>query len=634
MSTNQKEKLFSEFSPVTKTEWEELIQRELDSTEFRDKLIWHTREGFSISPFFTVEDFTDPPPVIPSIYTRNWKCCELIVEGSPEQANQAIKQASEGGVEACLLQSRITTGSDQSKFIISGVSILTQADMDKLTDGIAPAMELIFDFGMALPLKIELLRKLEEKAIQYTAVYDPLTEAAKTGYISIDESDIKNTIERLTEYRSKNLLCADGAFYHNAGATIIQEAGITLAIASEYLAIADNHTKQNIADMMFIRFATGPLFFPEIAKYRAIRLLWPKLLQAFGIENSKPLRIFAETGKTNKTNLDSYNNLLRSVTEATSAATGGADILMVHPFQNNTGAPESFSLRISRNIQHILREEAHFNKTDDPSSGSYYIEMLTDTVARESWEYFRKIESKGGFLKSLKSGFIRDDISDAREKKERDYAEGHRIMIGTNRFPNPGEKISAKVNNTYSENEISFPEGGFDSLAAKFYSHDKHSALAIKDFRAAKPFEQIRLRTDKWAGQSNRIPLVRLMTIGNAKWSEARATFSQNVFGCAGFEVITTGGDLAALDTTNRNNSDADIFVLCSSDEEYERYSEQFCRLLSGKGILILAGKPSEKEDLFRKMGINEFIFSGMNLPHFLQNIQDSLFEKRRDGQA
>ena len=649
MSTNQAEGFFSEFPSVSKTEWEELIKNDLNGADYRETLKWDTLEGFSIAPFFTRDDFLKKEFVAPTIQTSKWMCCEWITDSSPTAANRSIKKALEGGADACLIRSRITAESDESIYKISGVSVQSVADMELLIDGIDPHAELIFDCGMAAPATLAMLRNCGKNLNPVSAVFDPLTEAAKTGCLPAEKPELKLIIENLSEYSGHDILCADASFYHNAGSSITWELGIALAIGSDYLAMVGEPFRLKTAENMFLRLGIGPLFFPEIAKFRAIRILWPKMLHAWGIVKQSPLRIFAETGKTNKPITDPHNNLLRSVSEAMSAVIGGADLLMVHPFDTVTGDSGPNSLRLARNIQHILREEARFSITDDPSSGSYYIEYLTDTIARKAWEAFQLIEREGGFLQSLKNGLIQQQVQQSKEIKEKAYHSVRRVLTGTNQYANPGEKLRLQQDDSNSFEILQkssvvheVPKVGLHrlnldkavgsgaTLGDLLYGYlkpGKERFLPIPGYRAGAVFDEIRLRTEAQTAKSGRRPSAWLIPAGNPKWRNARAQFAQQVFACAGFEVTRLkGADHLDEVLSETDTGTADLYILCSSDKEYEILTEPFCKRFSGKGLLVMAGKPAGKEETFRQAGINDFIFKWMNLPGFLKNIQDSLF--------
>lgn len=648
VTRNQSEELFSDFPPVSKREWEEHIRNDLNDADYLKILTWDTLEGFSVPPFFTRDDFRSAEYPNKAIQSSKWLCCEWVEERSPEDANLAVKKAIEGGVDACLFHSCITADPDKDNDTLTGVSVQNQADLEKLLEGMDHRVEVIFDCGMAAPLMMAMIRNYSKSLSRVTTIFDPLTEAAKAGRLPAEESEIKRIIDNLIEETRHDFLCADGSFYHNAGSSIVLELGIVLAIGSDYLAMVNDSFRLKMAENLFIKLGIGPLYFPEIAKYRAIRMLWTKMLNGWGIKNQIPLRIFAETGKTNKPITDVHNNILRSVTESMSAVIGGTDVLIIHPFDMCTRDAAHFSSRVSRNIQHILREEARFNMTDDPSSGCYYIEFLTDTIARNAWKIFQHIEREGGFLRSLKNGFIQRQIQESKEIKEAAYHSGRRVLIGTNHYANPGEKLPVAHQELPSFEQLKKPlvvngkpPSGFqlsnleNAVAAgmtlsdlfyRYFKPGKERFLPIQEYRAGAVFDTIRLRTENQTRHSGRRPSVCIIPVGNSKWRNARARFAQQVFGCAGFEVTQLRGAHHFDDVISQSVPfSSDVYVLCSSDKEYDVVTIPFCKHFSGKGILVMAGKPACKEELFRKNGVNDFIYQGMNLPDFLNTIQHSI---------
>jgi len=444
MPTNQeqKESLFSEFPSVTKAEWEALIKKDLKGADYHEKLAWDTLEGFSVQPFYMKEDL-EKLEISAKQQTTNWKCCEPVYDGDSKLANQSIKQAIEGGADACLISSVATPSSSAAlEGDITGTNLQSQNDFNRLVEKIETGFEFIFDCGMAAPAFFSMMKNTGRDDLTSSFIFDPFTYTARHGRLPVDEERLRDIIRLLADREHDFTICADASFYHNAGATIVQELGIALAIASEYLATADNDKRDSVAGSFFARLSAGPLFFPEIAKFRALRLLWQNLVDAYDIKNPKPLKIFTETSRMNKTIADSTNNILRSVTEGMSAIIGGADVLMIHPHDALYAVPSEKSKRIARNVQHIIRQEANFDKTDDPSAGSYYIENLTDTIARKAWKFFQQIEAEGGFLQALKNGSVQQEIQQAREKKKEEaYKSGKKVLVGINRYPNPEEEL-------------------------------------------------------------------------------------------------------------------------------------------------------------------------------------------------
>jgi methylmalonyl-CoA mutase len=446
------------------------------------------------------------------------------------------------------------------------------------------------------------------------------------------------------------ILAADGLAYQQAGATIVQEIGISLAIASEYFANLPPQTREKAAEQFFVRLSAGSLYFPESAKFRAVRLLWKQLLNAYNISDDIDLWIDAQTTSTNKTAVDPHNNILRATTEAMAAILGGANRLTIRPHDESFQQPDSFSKRISRNIHHILSEEAYLGKVNDPSAGSYYIETLTDTIAKKSWEFFRLIEQQGGFVQAIENRIIQSEITSSRQEKETAYTTRKKVLIGANQYPDPEAEISKNFSSAIKVDSLTVsdidyqpdPSNLIASLQKAFergaYVGDVLSVMidpgkvlyrALPEYRAGKIFEEIRHKTMEFTQKTGRAPSVCLVPAGSIKWRNARSEFIQNFLGCAGFKINRPFGFKNLNEAAEQLNRDEfDIFVLCSSDEEYEKMVSPFCSTFSGNNtICILAGNPGDNEEDYRRQGIDFFIYNGINQPEILSKIQHRLFK-------
>jgi methylmalonyl-CoA mutase len=452
-----KESLFSEFPLATKAEWEALIEKDLKGADYHEKLAWDTLEGFSVQPFYMKEDLEKLEIDVTTArhQTTNWKCCEPVYDGDSESANKSIKQAIEGGANACFISSVATPSSSLAlEGDITGTNLQSQNDFNRLAEEIETGFEFIFDCGMAAPAFRAMMKNTGRDHLTSSFVFDPFTYTARHGRLPVEEERLRDIIRLLAVSENDFTLCADASFYHNAGATIVQELGITLAIGSEFLASVDNSERNSAAASLFTKLSAGPLYFPEVAKFRALRRLWQNLLDAYNIKDPEPLKIIAETGHVNKTVAGSTNNILRSVTEGMSAVIGGADVLLIHPHDIFYAVPSEKSKRIARNVQHIIRKEAHFDKTNDPSAGSYYVENLTGIIARKAWKYFQQIEAEGGFLQALKNGSVQKKIQQARLEKEKAYKAGKKVLVGVNRYPNPEEEFPDLKKNVVPVNSL------------------------------------------------------------------------------------------------------------------------------------------------------------------------------------
>ncbi len=312
------------------------------------------------------------------------------------------------------------------------------------------------------------------------------------------------------------------------------------------------------------------------------------------------------TSEFNQTLYDSHVNLLRSMTETMSAALAGVNSIETLPFDRCYERPDEFSERIARNQQFLLRDESHLNKVVDPAGGSYYIETLTASIAKVAWEIFNEIEDKGGFEAMLRNGEIQGKVNESGVKRHLDVARRKESLLGTNQFPNFNEKALDKVQGKSC---------GCGCGCAEKEEADGAVTPLVFD-RAASQFEKLRLDTERAAHR----PKVFMLTIGNLAMRLARAQFSSNFFGCAGYEIIDNIGFNTVKEGIDAAmEKKADIVVLCSSDDEYAQYAPEAFKELAGRAMFVVAGAPACMDDL-KKEGIESFI-------HVKCNVLDTLVD-------
>ncbi|MEX0648387.1 MAG: methylmalonyl-CoA mutase family protein [Balneolaceae bacterium] len=640
--TKRSNNLLSEFSPVSRREWEERIQEDLKGADYKEKLKWNTIEGFEVLPFYRSDNLKNIPTA-PLRLPGKWHYCEPVFEEKINEANELIKEAVKGGADSVAIFCRATPHSGALGGDITGTQLHSQKELSILfEDTDLSETHLFFDSGMTSPALVAMLQNHRSENQNASFLFDPFTYVAKHGRMPLADQDLSNIIQHLSRQPGFKALAADAFYFQQAGASIVQEIGIALSIGSEFLSRCSEQDKDKAAQSLFVRMAAGSLYFPEVAKIRALRMLWPQMLGAYGIEDQPPLWIHSETTQVNKTITDPYSNMLRATTEAMSAVLGGVNNLVIHPYDSQFQKPSAFSRRIARNVHHILYEEAGMGKVMDPAAGSYYLEILTDTIAKKGWEFFQLIEKQGGFLKALKNRVIHSAINESRSRKEEAYATQQKVLTGTNKFANPeenlpdsayhsqyvsslilsGETYAVKKEDLISSLKNAFVEGAsIGDIIPGILSPQKVLYPAIEEFRAGRPFEQIRLKTRK-----HRVPVAVLVPVGDAKSKKARASFAQNVLSCAGFKIIHPPGfDSIEEASTELQNTDADLFVLCSSDKDYKEFVPSFCDTFSGNGkLLILAGNYKSE---YSEKGIHYFIHSGMNLPEVLTELQQKIFK-------
>ena len=371
---------------------------------------------------------------------------------------------------------------------------------------------------------------------------------------------------------------------HESGAHAIQELGYGIAAGVERLtALTATLPVDTIAPQIEFVFAVGPTYFIEIAKLRAARLLWAQAVSAFGPNDDRACRmcLHVRTPQRNKSAYDRYSNLLRVTTEAFAAVIGGCDQLTIEPF--------GFDPHLALNVQRILKEEARLDAVADPAGGSYFIEALTDSLARAGWKLFQEVEAEGGFTAAMASGSIEKALAETRAARAKAYSSRRRALVGVNNFPNPDEK----------EPEAYIP-------------------VSANGSRIAAPFEAIRRRTTEHARATGRYPKMLLLKRGDVKMKGARANFVLNFFGCAGFDLV---------ESEEYRGTDADLIVLCSSDPEYMAFAQEVCQHV--KVPVLVAGNPKEQVDALRAAGVRGFIHVFSDAVATLTEWQDKLGMRR-----
>jgi len=373
--------------------------------------------------------------------------------------------------------------------------------------------------------------------------------------------------------------------FHEAGASAVQELGYAIAAGVEQLAeltALRASVDQAAREMEFV-FATGSTFFFEIAKLRAARWLWAQAVSAFEPKDQAAclMRIHVRTSRLNKSLYDHYTNLLRVTTEAMSAVIGGCEHLTVEPF--------GFDPRLALGVQRILREEAHLDAVADPAGGSYFVEALTDSLAGQGWKLFQQVEAAGGYRHALESGSLMAALGVTTAARQKAVSTRRRTLVGVNNYPELLEKVA-------------------DATAAP------ESGNPFPQVRLAEPFERIRARSARHVRRIGRYPQVLLLKRGDLKMRMARANFSLNFFGCAGFDIVQSD-ELAG--------QNPDLIVLCSSDPEYLALAQEVCPKVSAP--VIVAGNPKDLIEPLKAAGVQGFVHVMSDAVETLNHWQDRL---------
>ena len=589
----KREKLFDQFSPVSPEEWRAKAEVDLKGADFDKKMVWRTNEGFNVQPLYrgvdikdfkTIDSLPSEYPYVRGTRTNNeWLVRQDIKVSDPKAANAKALDILNKGVTAL------------------GFKLCKDAeiDLDTLLEGIyTDVVEINFSICpcRVIDLAKALVEYLNKKGATEKFVgsidFNPFRRQLKAGkHLPDDIADKAAELLKIVDpVKHLRVLSVDSDMLCNAGAFIYQELGYALAWGNEWMAMLTDKgfTADEVAHRIKFNMGVSTIYFMEIAKFRAARMLWAQIVKQYGPECDCACKMVvnATTSRFTQTLFDSHVNLLRSQTQAMSAALACVDEITVTPFDAPYSEGDDFSERIARNQQILLMEESHLDKVVDPAGGSYYVEELTMSLAKVAWQLFLEVEDKGGFMALVKNNEIAEAVNASAVNRFDKVAKRKEQLLGTNQFPN-------------------FPElsGDKRAMCCKCGCHEpEEGVVTLNDKRLASGFEELRQATE----QAEHTPVVFMLTIGNLAMRLARAQFSDNFFGCAGYKLIDNNGFATVEEGVEAAvAAKADIVVLCSSDLEYPELIPGAIKALDGRAEFVLAGPETDE---FKEMGVTNFI--------------------------
>ena len=415
MTTN----LFEDFDPISSKEWKQKIQFELKGADYNDTLIWNSPEDIKVKPFYHSEDLTKT--LVVNTQASQFKICQNIfvfdVEKSIERAMDTLAR-----------------GAESLRFTIEDNTIDIAKLLEKLPLETTP---IYFHFNF---ISIDFVKQIDAIATERKAtIYcnlDPIGQLALEGnWFTTTEKSNFETLQLLSKaIKNTSLISINSSLYQNAGATIVQQIAYTLSHTNEYFNRLDSIKKSIV-----IEVAVGTNYFFEIAKLRAIRVLFNLIAKEYN--HNLDCHILVTPTRRNKTIYDYNVNMLRTTTECMSAILGGADAIANLPYDALYHKDNEFGDRIARNQLLILKNESYFDKVDNPADGSYYIESLTNQLAEKALVLFKTIEENGGFLKQLNDGTIKRKIQESADTEQKLFDSGKEILLGTNKYPNKNDRM-------------------------------------------------------------------------------------------------------------------------------------------------------------------------------------------------
>ena len=618
--TESTNRLFPEFPEVTTQQWEEKIIADLKGKDYEKTLVWRTNEGISVRPYYRAENLmgldylTNEPGKFPFVRgnkaTNNWLIRQDIVVDDLDSANRKARVLLGKGVNSLgfIFKSSVQLRLDDMKTLLEGIC-LDAAEVNF----VCPCS----NCGLTGVLAQYIQEGPWDKASVAASISnDPLGSLVVKG--KYGEGGLEEEMHRLTgqmdtfsDLPKVRVIGIDGKIYGNSGASAVQELAFSLAQGAEYLTrLTEMGVRPDTAaGRIKFNLSISGNYFMEIAKLRAGRLLWAQIVRAFGPDSDCSARmiVHSETTSFNKTVYDAHTNLLRTQTEAMSAALGGAWSVTVLPFDAMFRSPSEISERIARNQQILLKEESNIDKVTDPAGGSYFIENLTASVAEETWKLFLQVQEKGGYSVAAEEGFIRKSVNEMARKRDLNIALRKENLLGVNQFPNFSEVIQSDLDASV--------------FASPKADRDGEGMIILKPYRGAAAFEAMRYKTDRYTAKNGR-PLVFMLTIGNLAMRKARAQFACNFFAVAGFEVMDNNGFNTVEEGLEAARAvKASVVVVCSSDEEYAQVVPELAQK-AGREIIVVAGNPACRPEL-ENAGVKNFIHVRSNLLDELTKYQD-----------
>lgn len=614
---NQKERLLTEFAPISTQEWMDKITADLKGADFAKKLVWRTNEGFNVNPFYRREDLEGltTPHMMPAEYpyvrsTRmdnDWLIRQDINASDLKAANAKALDVLGKGINSLGFKLK------KDQINVESLQVL-------LKDILPEAIELNFTCCISVAAKLAGVLKeyfattgADVAQCKGSIAFDPFKKQLVRGISNPNwVENCKTLLEAAKGLPQFRVLTVNALNLNNAGAYIYQELGYALSWGAELLdkLTAAGYSLEEVTSRIKFVFGVGSNYFMELAKFRAARWLWAEIVGAYGEEyRGEVAKIHqqAVTSIWNKTIFDAHVNLLRTQTEAMSATLGGVDSLTVQPFDVTYQESDDFSERIARNQQLLLKEECHFDKVIDPAAGSYYVEYLTNSIATEAWKLFLAVEEEGGFAAAVEAGSVQKAVNTSNGKRHAAVAARKEIFLGTNQFPNFTEVAAGK---------IKIEEEGPHTCGCGEATIEK-----LNFSRGASDFEALRLATER----SGKEVKVFMLTIGNLAMRLARSQFSSNFFACAGYKVIDNLGFKTVQEGVDAGlAAGADIIVLCSSDDEYAEFAPEAFKYLDGRAQFVVAGAPACTDDL-KAIGINNFINVKSNVLETLRGFNQVL---------
>ena len=568
-----------------------------------------TYEGFAIRPLYTaLDELPEPPlpgewpylrggPVFQALrdVKSGWKVAEAFPApgAAAGDANAAVLAALGEGVSALLIR--------------VGESGAAPGELEGLLADVYLSMAPVIldagaDYLAACDVMLGLVAEVEpdqRATVSIDLGADPLTAALSDRPAPAIE-EVLAVAARVAADRGVRAITVDGPAFHNLGADATWELAASIAAAVAYLRLLTGSgipVGEALRQISF-RLAADDDQFMTLVKMRALRQLWARVAEVVGDPEGGGAVVHAETSLPMMTQRDPWVNMLRSTLAAFGAGVGGADTILVFPFDvaipgGFPGTARSFARRIARNTQLLLLEESHVGRVLDPAGGSWFVEDLTKQLAEQAWQHFQAIEAHGGFVDAR--DYVGDQIAEMAARRTDDVAHRRTAITGVNEFPNLGEP-------PLPQNESPGGHGNVQRYAAEF--------------------EALRDRSDVYLARTGSRPRALLLPLGPLAEHNIRTTFAANLLASGGVEAINPGTvDAAGVASVVADSGSPSVAVICGTDKRYQDDAADIVAAARSAGVsrVYLAGP--EKAVREARHRPDEFLTAKINAVEALSNL-------------
>ncbi|MBK9079753.1 MAG: methylmalonyl-CoA mutase small subunit [Hyphomicrobium sp.] len=623
MTTTPDLTIASDFAAAKLDQWRAMVDKALKGSDFDKRLVSKTADGLRIEPLYTRKDaLVSVADAMPGAapFTRGakpvrdglgWDIRTIHFESDPAALNAAILDDLEGGVNSVCIH----FGSNGLAANKDALAVTLKDVMLDVCPIVLAAGTQAFDAATALAA-VWTERGIAPAARQGSFGADPLGNLALEGRaMEPVETALARSVAlmKLCEQSpGVAAMTADGVPYHVAGASEAQELACMIATLVAYLRAADQGGIPSAAALgkINVALAADADEFSTIAKLRAARHLIWRVADACGAGNAAAnVKVACPTSYRMMAKRDPWTNILRTTIACTGAAIGGADAIVVLPFTFALGKPDAFSRRVARNVQIVCQEESNLGRVTDPAGGSWYVEQLTEQMARKAWEIFQDIEARGGMLAALTTGYVQEMVEKTADARAKAIATGKQELTGVSAFPLLGDD-GVKTE-------------PWPKPAARASGSPALDITPLRVHRLGEAFEALRDAADAAGGYT-----VFLASMGEIAEHNVRTTWIKNYLAAGGIATLITDGYKTAEAAADAfKASGAKAACICSSDAVNATLAEPTARALKAAGakLVLMAGRPGDKEAALKAAGVDQFLSAGADAVATLKGLQGKL---------